>query len=191
MAKKKQTHAKKAVSSKQEGSSVWWIIAAIVVIALIAFLVMKPGKEATAQKPSQEAQKPAEKGATITTSTAPEVNKKCMVAGGVTGPAIGVVPGTQSVANNVVTATFKNNGKTNIDSSYFSFSDVVGTSATGKTVWKLNSDAIAPGETITYTVDLNQVASELGSSVDTFTIYPVMDGKACENGRNYVIKYAE
>lgn len=181
MAKKK--HAKKAAPSKvQNSNSMGWIVAAIVVIVIIAYFVMKSGNQAPANAGNEPSQAPAVPGA-LTTSTAPETNDKCVVANSPTGPTIGIVPGTMTVNNNVVAVTFKNSGKVDISSTYFAFSD-----STGKTVWKLNTDSIAVGATVEYSVDLNQVAGELGSSVNTFTAYPVMDSKACKNGAVYVIK---
>jgi len=173
MAKKKHAKAaKKEAPAKSESNSMGWIIAAIVVVVIIAFLVMKGGKVTETVEKTKPAV--AEK-TTLTTSVAPEFALKCL-------NAMGVVPGTISVKEGIMSATFKNNGRTGIEGTYFEFVD-----AAGKAVYKKNSDAVAAGATIAYTVDVNQVASELGSSVKTLVLYPVEGGKACKNQRRVVI----
>jgi len=175
MAKKKQMHAKKAAPKKQEGSSLGWIIAAIVVIAVIAFLVMRPSGKTT--EPTTTPDETATVPGLFTEAAAPtNWGKKCI-------NAIGVVPGTQTVdANNVLSVTFKNNGRTGIEGTYFEFTD-----AEGEKRYKKNSDAVAAGATIQYSIDLNQVGAELESEVKTFVLYSVEDGLVCENQRRIVI----
>jgi hypothetical protein len=189
MAKKK---AKKsaAPSRKESGNSMGWVIAAIVVIVIIAFLVLRPGREGAMEK-KEGAEQPTAPAGGLQQTTAPEFNKKCTVPNSPTGPTIGIVPGTLNDENGVVTVTFKNNGRVAIEGTYFEFSDVKGSAASGKTIFRKNTDVVEPSKTITYTVDLNQVGTELGAAVDTFTIYPIQDGKACENSRVFVINYAE
>lgn len=169
MAKKKAKAIKKQ-SPVRESNSMGWIIAAIVVVVIIAFLVMKGGTVKTAEKAAAPA-----KGE-LTTSAAPEMNKKCTIA-------IGVVPGTKTVTGSNVAITFKNNGRVAMEGSYFEFSD--GT----KSIFRKNTDTVAPGATITFKVDLGQISSELGINVRKYIVYPIQGGKACENQRNVVIDY--
>lgn len=172
MAKKKHAKAAKRESPVRESNSMGWIIAAIVVVVIIAFLVMKGG---TPTKTAEKETAPVAKGE-VTASAAPPMDKKCTIA-------IGVVPGTKKVDGNNVAITFKNNGRTAMEGSYFEFSD--GT----KSVYRKNTDTVAPGATITFKVDLGQVASELGINIRKYVVYPVQGGKACENQRNVVIDY--
>jgi hypothetical protein len=175
MAKKKAKAMKREAPAKtQKSSSMGWIIAAVVVIVIIAFLVMKPGKQAPTG-PQAPTEQPTTKGTLLTESTAPEFQTKCL-------NAIGVVPGTQVVENGVLSVTFKNNGRSGVEGTYFEFVD-----AQGNKRFKRNPDAIGAGETISYQVDLNQVGAELGSSVKTFVIYPIEAGKACLNQRRQII----
>jgi hypothetical protein len=175
MAKKKA--AKKAMPAKTETSgSTGWVIAAIVVIVIIALLVMRPGRDAMEKEQAPTGPtEPTVKGAVLTTSEAPTFYKKCV-------NAIGVVPGTQKVENGVLSVTFKNNGRSAIEGTYFEFSD-----AEGEKRYKKNADAIEAQGTINYQVDLNQVGSELQSAVKTFVIYPIENGQACENQRRAII----
>ena len=173
MAKKKHAKMAKTPARTQKSSSMGWVIAAIVVIVIIAFVVMKAGKQApaTTTKPTEQV---APKG-TLTSATAPEFQSKCL-------NAIGVVPGTQKVENGVLSVTFKNNGRTSVEGTYFEFADASGTKR-----YKKNSDSIESGESLSYTVDLNQVGTELGAAVKTFILYPVEGGKACLNQRRQII----
>ena len=150
-----------------------WIVAAIVVVVIIAFLVMKGG--IVTKTIEKETAPPVVEKTTLTTSVAPEFALKCL-------NAMGVVPGTISVKDGVLSATFKNNGRSGIEGTYFEFVDNA-----GKAVYKKNADAVAAGATIAYIVDINQIASELGSSVKTFVLYPIEGGKACKNQRRVVI----
>lgn len=165
MAKKR---AKKAPARKP--SSMGWIIAAIVVLVIIAFLVMKPAKEVAVEEAEE-----VDEGA-LQKAVAPEFNKKCTIAGG-------VVPGSIERVGNVVTATYKNSAKVANEGTYFEFSDVE-----GDKVYRKNTEAVQPLSTITYTVDLDEVAIELGSIPKAFIIFPVQGGKACLNQPAYVIK---
>lgn len=165
MAKKK---ARRAAPAKG-GNALWWIVA-IVVIILVAWFYMKPAA------PTTGTQAAPEKGA-LTTSTAPEMLNYCNKL-----LAIGVEQGTLKVVNNIATVEFKNSGKVAIEGTYFEFID-----NTGKAAYKKNADNIDVGAKITYTVDLAQVGTELGSSVKTFVLYPVEGGKACKNQRRIVI----
>ncbi|MBN2420663.1 hypothetical protein JXB27_00105 [Candidatus Woesearchaeota archaeon] len=189
MTKKKQ--AKKA-ASKKEGGALGWIIAAIVVIVILFLVVKCATKEEVTTETTAPETTATEKGGLYST-TAPEINAKCVVAGSPTGPTIGVVPGTQVLKDGVLSVTFKNNGKIDISSTVFEFADLTGKVVTGdvmgKAIYRQNNDAIAPGETITYNVDLDQVSQELGAKLYAFSIYPTMDGKACLNGKQFVIKY--
>ncbi len=155
-------------------SSTGWIIAAIAVIVIIAFFVMRPGKVDVMEKKEAAPSEQIAPGG-LAPSEAPAMEKKCTIA-------IGIVPGTKSVKDNVVTVTFKNNGRVEMEGTYFAFSDEA-----GKAVYRKNPDAVEPGKTMTYTVDLNQVATELGSAVKSFVVFPIQDGKACENQRSIVI----
>ncbi|MBS3115828.1 hypothetical protein J4482_04380 [Candidatus Woesearchaeota archaeon] len=172
MAKKKQ--AKREAPARSESNSMGWIVAAIVVVVIIAFLVMKGGLT-----PSKSAEKPdaAPEQEALVASAVPPMEKKCTLA-------IGVVPGTKSVQGNNIAITFKNNGRVAMEGTYFEFSDKA-----GKVVYKKNADSVAAGATITYKVDLAQVSSEVGIGIKKFVIYPVQDGKACENQRNVIIDY--
>ncbi len=172
---KKKTHAKKAAPMKKEqkSSSLGWIVAAIVVIAIIAFLVMRPTDKAMEQT-APVTETTMEK-TLLTEATLPEFQKKCL-------NAIGVVPGTQTETNGVLSITFKNNGRTAIEGSYFEFTD-----ADGERRFKKNSEAVQAGQTIDYSVDLNQVGTELQASVKDFILYSIEDGKACENQRRFVL----
>lgn len=188
---KKKTQAKKA-PSKKEGGALGWIIAAIVVIVILFLVVKCTTKEEVTTQTTAPDTTATEKGG-MYTATAPEMNEKCVVAGSPTGPTIGIVPGSQVLKDGVLSVTFKNNGKVAISSTYFEFADLTGKTQTGQTIgkaiFKQNNDAIAIGETIKYDVDLNQVSQELGAALYAFSIYPTMDGKACLNGKQFVIKY--
>jgi hypothetical protein len=170
MAKKK--HAKKAAPAKKEKkSNLGWIIAAIVIIAIVALLVMKQGGQIFGEKKAEtKTTSTPEKGA-LTATSAPTMEKKCL------NP-IGVVPGTRS---GTLTVDFKNNGKTAIEGAYFEF-----TNAAGEKVYKMNSDSVQPGTVTKYTIDLNQVSSEIGTEVKDFVLYPIENGKACMNQRAFV-----
>jgi len=133
---------------------------------------MRAGKEDVMEK---EAEAPAEKGA-LQQAAAPEFDKKCTIAGG-------VPPGSKTVSDNTVVVTYRNTGRVANEGTYFEF-----TSADGTKNYRKNTDALAPQESIVYTVDLNSVAQELGSAVKTFAIYPIQGGKACLNQPAFVIK---
>jgi len=174
MAKKR--NAKKAAPSKvQKGNSMGWIVAAIVVIVIIAYFVMKSGNQVPASTGNEPSQAPAAPGA-LTSATAPEMDKKCTVA-------IGVVPGSQVMNGDSLSVTFKDSGRVNVEGTYFEFVD-----ASGKMIFRKNSDVVQPGATITYTVNLAEVSTELGSAVKTFIVYPIQNGLACDNQKAYVIK---
>ena len=173
---KKKTHAKKAAPARKEqkSSSLGWIVAAIVVIAIIAFLVMRPGAKVPEQTTTDTTATTTDK-TLLTESALPEFQQKCL-------NAIGVVPGTQTETDGVLSITFKNNGRTAIEGSYFEFTD-----ADGERRFKRNSEAVQAGQTIDYTVDLNQVGTELQAEVKDFILYSIEDGKACENQRRFVL----
>ena len=174
MAKKKQAKAKKEAPSKRESNSMGWIIAAIVVVVIIAFVALKNSKPViVAEEPIV---KEAEKGI-VNTSPTPEMDKKCTLA-------IGAVPGTRSVQGDVVSITFKNNGKVAVEGAYFEFSD-----GEGNVAYKKNTDTIQPLGKLEYKIDLGQASIEAGIAISKFVIYPVQNGKACENQRNVVIDY--
>jgi hypothetical protein len=172
---KKKTHAKKAAPARKEqkSSSLGWIVAAIVVIAIIAFLVMRPATTVPEQKTETTA--PTTDKTLLTESALPEFQQKCL-------NAIGVVPGTQTEVDGVLSVTFKNNGRTAIEGTYFEFTD-----ADGERRFKRNSEAVQAGQTIEYSVDLNQVGTELQANVQDFILYSIEDGKACENQRRFVL----
>lgn len=170
----KPAHVRKAAP---QTNYVGWIVAIVVIIALIWYFT-SPGQQPTAgaNQPTTNPEAAAT-GGKLVSAEAPAMDSKCT-------NAIGIVPGSKTVVNNVVTITFKNNGRTAIPGTYFSFSD--GT----KTIYRKNADTVNAGATQSYTVDLNQVATDLGSSVRTFVIFPIQDGKACLNQRAVVINYA-
>lgn len=173
MAKKKMSK-KEAPSRAKKSSPMGWIVAAIVVIAIIAYFVTTSNNAPVQQNQPAPSNNAGPVGG-LTKAEAPTFEKKCTVA-------IGIVPGTKTVTNNVVSVTFKNNGRIALEGTYFSFAD-----ASGKVVYRKNSDAVEPGKTIAYTVDLNEVATELGSAVKAFIVYPIQDGKACDNQKAIVI----
>ena len=164
---------KKAKVTSKQGSPIRWIIAIVVVVIVIALFARNGGEEPT-QVAEQPVVQEVEKGALASAAT-PEFNKACK------GIAIGLVPGSKSVADNVVTATFKNSAKVTLEGAYFEFG------SGDNMVYRKNTDAIGGGDTMEYVVDLNEVASELGSAVMTFTVYPSLDGKACVNSRVFVV----
>lgn len=170
---KKRKHAKKAARAapKQKSNVVGWVIAAIVIIAIV--LLIKPSGEP--EEVIEEVVQAPEPG-TLQSAEAPDFDKKCTIAGG-------VVPGTKTVVGNIVTVTYKNAGRVANEGTYFEFKDT-----DGNIVYRKNSEAVASGATIDYTVDLDEVAVDLGSSVKTFTIFPVAGGKACLNQGSYVIR---
>ncbi len=173
MAKKKAS-SKKA-PRKESGNALGWIIAAVVVIVIL-YLVMRGGNQSASQTAPTA---PSEAGAgKLIQSEAPAFDKKCTIA-------IGIVPGTKTIKDNVVTVSFKNNGRVAQEGAYFAFTD-----ASGKVSYQKNSDTVAPGASIAYTVDLNQVATQVGAAVKSFIVYPVQGGKACENQRGIVIDYS-
>ncbi|MEK6886757.1 MAG: hypothetical protein AABW88_02905 [Nanoarchaeota archaeon] len=175
MARKKQSKStKRELPAKSDSNSMGWIVAAIVVVVIIAFLVMNGGLP-----PAKSADKPttASEQGSLVTSAAPPMEKKCTIA-------IGVVPGTKTVQGNNVAITFKNNGRVAMEGTYFEFSDKA-----GKVIYKKNTDSTAAGATVAYKVDLSQAGTELGIGIKKFVIYPIQNGKACENQRNVVIDY--
>ena len=175
MAKKKQAKsAKREAPARSDSNLMGWIVAAIVVVVIIAFLVMNGG--VTPGKSAKKADAAPEQGALVA-SVAPPMEKKCTLA-------IGVVPGTKTVQGSNVAITFKNNGRVAMEGTYFEFSDNA-----GKVIYKKNADSTAAGATVTYNVDLGQVGTELGIGVKKFVIYPIQNGKACENQRNVIIDY--
>jgi cytoskeletal protein RodZ len=186
MAKKTQKHAAhakhEAPAKKKEGSSIGWIIAAIVVIIIVAFLVMQPSSNNSAQNNNNAAPSQPNMNASATTTTtasaAPAMDNNCTAT-------IGIVPGTRSVANNVLTAMFLNNGHLDIQGTYFEFRGY----NTTQVLYQLNNGVIPAGNTTTYTLDLNAVATQLGAAVRSVVLYPIQDTNACYNQKVVVINY--
>lgn len=178
MAKKKR-HAKKrhvarAAPKSQSNNSVGWIIAIIVVIVII-FLLRGGEPEVMEEKETPDVF--VEESGELSAAVAPEFGKKCTIAGG-------VKTGSTSQEGGVVTTTYLNNAREANEGTYFEFKD-----ASGDAVYRKNSQAVGAKETVTYTVDLADVANELGAEVETFTIYPVQGGVACLNQPAKVILY--
>ena len=49
-------------------------------------------------------------------------------------------------------------------------------------------ESLAPGAEATYSIDLNDVSSEVGIAVKSFIVLPVQNSKACLNQRMIIIK---
>ncbi len=181
MAKKTQknaAHAKHeaAPAKKEEGSSIGWIIAAIVVIVIIAFLVMKPSTQAPTQNNNAQ-QAPTQVNGVQSASAPTNLINNCTAT-------IGIIPGSFSLANNIVTVTFRNNGRVQIDGTYLQFRGVDQT----KVIYEQDNSVIAVGQTANYTVDLNALGTTLGAAVNSFVLYPIQAGNTCFNQKVVVIK---
>ena len=178
MAKKKRhakkRHAARAAPKSQSGGAVGWIIAIIVVIVII--FMLRGGEPEVVEEKEAPGEVMEEKGE-LSAAVAPEFGKKCTVAGG-------VKTGSTSQEGSVITLTYLNNAREANEGTYFEFKD-----AAGDVVYRKNSQAIGGKETATYTVDLADVAAELGGEVETFTIFPVQGGLACLNQPSKVIIY--
>lgn len=172
-----QPKEEKTPAAPVKSGSAGWIIAGIILLAIVAFLIFRSGNNEVPKIPDQTSD--ADK--TLTTDKIPMIDKKCIIEGTPTGPTIGVVPEMTINEDGKITVAFKNNGRADIESTYLAFSD-------GKnTRWMLSKDPIKMGTISSFTVDLNKVSTELGARVTTFILYPTLDGKACQNGAEYVI----
>lgn len=168
-------------SFREKEHSYWWILCVILVIGVVVYLVMQqpaPASTLTEQKqaavpaPSSEASAQA---APVYQSTAPLFDSKCTIAAG-------IVPGSIKKAGNKVTFTLKNSGKLLIEGSYF---EALGLE---KKAYRKNSESVAAGKEISYSVDLDDVSKEIGVAVNSFVVLPVQNSKACLNQRMIVIK---
>ncbi len=173
-------------SFREKAQASWIALAVLLIIAvgLLIFFVSRPTPTAITQptesvgsQPSSGSSAPSSETPVVTAeaASAPEMNTKCTVVAG-------IVPGSIQRSDNSISVTFKNNGKKTIEGSYFEFS------SDSKKTYKKNSDAVEPGKTITYSVSLDNAATELGIAVKSFVVLPVEDGKACLNQRMIVIK---
>jgi len=173
---------------EEKESSLWWLwlIILFVAIGLVVVFLMQQSKTGTQTQSNVEqiAKETLESSPAVSepstqtnveASNAPEMNSKCTAVAG-------IVPGTLKKEGSKVTVSFKNNGKVGIEGSYFEFSGV------DKKAYRKNSDAVAQGETVTYTVDLDDAANELGSPVKAFVVFPIQEEKACMNQRMVVIE---
>ncbi|MBN2420972.1 hypothetical protein JXB27_01700 [Candidatus Woesearchaeota archaeon] len=172
---------------ERQNSFGWlWLIFLFVAIGLVVLFLMqqKTGSQAPSQTVQETSAPSASESSTpgassaqpnVAASSAPEIDRSCTAVAG-------IVPGTTVRDGNVITVSFKNNGKVGIEGSYFEFS------SGEKKIYKMNSEAVAIGGLVTYTVDLDDAAGELGSEVKSFVILPIQNGKACLNQRMVVIK---
>jgi hypothetical protein len=161
-----------------------YIIAVVAVLLIVSFFSLKQSTQSNKIQVQNQQTQPvqttntAPQGPITTTvkSVAPAMDDKCIVVAG-------IVPGSIKSLIDGVSVTFKNNGRTSIKGSYFEFSN-------GEAkAYRKNSDALAPGEQVTYDVKFDDAASEIGSAIKSFVIIPIQDEKACINQRMVVIDY--
>jgi hypothetical protein len=153
-----------------------WIISILIVIALIVYFIAQPKQvsqkvEEVSQPPQKAAETPA---GPVFKSEAPPFDTKCTVVAG-------VIPGSIVNLDGKVTFTFKNNGKFTIEGSYFEASNQ------DIKAYRKNSESLEPGKEITYSIDLNDVSSEVGVMVKSFVVLPIQNDNACLNQRMIVI----
>ncbi len=178
-------------------SNIGWIVGVIVLIVVIALIIVfltqsnnSAPQTSNANNPSQTAtQQPAQTPAPITSASqnqsqpveqvsaasAPQMDSNCTVV-------IGIVPNSIAKTGPLVSAEIKNNGHVAMNGAYFEFM------SGNNTVFQSNTDVLAPGSTTTYSVNLNDVATQLGVVPTSFIILPVQDTNACLNQRMIVIQ---
>ncbi|HIH39710.1 TPA: hypothetical protein HA219_03255 [Candidatus Woesearchaeota archaeon] len=159
----------------------WKIVLAIIVVLFVvlyvAYLIASPKvvtQKETAAPASQGGTSPAVEKQAFK-SEAPEFDSKCTVVAG-------IVPGSIVNQNNKISFTFRNSGKSTIEGSYFEASNEA------KKAYRKNMESLAPGAEATYSIDLNDVSSEVGIAVKSFIVLPVQNSKACLNQRMIIIK---
>lgn len=173
--KKEEVKAVKA-THKAKPNYTGWIIAAIVVIAIIAWVMMKPAQVAPTTAPTQEVATTGGKVAKAT--SAPEELKACDL-----NSVIGVVTKSCVKVDGDATIPIKNSGKGAIPGMWFYV-----TADDGKVSYFRSSEALNVGEVKEYTLELASWSSEMGSAVKTVKILPMTsDGKACLNQQSIVI----
>ncbi len=153
------------------------VIILVLAIGLVVYFLSQPTTASSVQTVQQQApvaQENSVPAVVSTASSAPNVNTKCSVVAG-------IVPGSIKTTASTVSVTFKNNGHLPIEGSYFEFS------AGDKKSYQKNSDAVAPGKSISYTVNLDDASTALGMKVTSFVVLPIQDGQACLNQRMIVI----
>ena len=152
------------------------LIVILLIIAVVYYFVTKPVVEETIVP--EETSQPSETTETVASpvfkSSAPPFDSKCTVVAG-------VIPGSINNVDGEISFTFKNNGKINIEGSYFEASNQE------VKAYRQNTESLEPGKEITYSIDLNDVSTEVGIAVKSFVVLPVQNGKACLNQRMIVI----
>lgn len=170
-------------------SWIFWLLGIVVFAGLILYIVylMQTPIVVPTQTTTQEtttSEQPAattQQTAPIVPSSTPEFSDKCTAL-------LGFVPGSGRFDKETKTmrVMLKNNGKVSAEGTYFEFINP------SKSVFKQNQDLIEPGAEKTYDVPFTQLASELGlTSVRSFYIYPIQNGKACSNQKLVVFKTEE
>lgn len=164
--------------TERKRSHLWiWIVILIIAIGLVYYYFSQPKAAPVVQQQTVQETQPASNQTAATpafVSQAPAFDSKCSVVAG-------IVSGSITRAGDIISFTFKNNGKETIEGSYFEASNE------NNKVYRQNTESLAPGSEATYTVDLGSISTDLGIKVNSFVIYPVQNAKACVNQRMIVI----
>ena len=153
---------------------VFGLIIILLIVGIVYYFMNRP-VVVEEQTPTTEVTQPTETAASpVFKSEVPPFDSKCTVVAG-------VISGSVLNFDNKITFTFKNNGKATIEGSYFEASNE------DVKAYRKNSESLEPGKDITYSIDLNDVSTEVGIQVKSFVVLPVQNGKACMNQRMIVI----
>ena len=151
------------------------LIVILLIVGIVYYFMNRPAVVEEKTETTETAQTTeTQTSSPVFKSEAPAFDSKCTVVAG-------VIPGSIINADSKITFTLKNNGKVVIEGSYFEASNE------DKKAYRKNSESLEPGKEITYSIDLNDVSTEVGIKVKSFVVLPIQNGKACMNQRMIVI----